>query len=156
MHFDERSPNRAKIDMLAALRRDPSNVLAREYLAQLYQSDLRDAARGLRYAIDVPNLVPGYADIAFHIGSLLGDLGQLDAAIVYVRRGIDLDVARVGEAGRHGYTLLARLYLREHKTTEARATLERAVALDADGIYARTLLDKLGDANAASPAPAAT
>jgi Tfp pilus assembly protein PilF len=100
LRFNDRSANRAKTELLTALRTDPSNVLAREYLGQLYQTDLRDPERGLTYVIDVPNLVPGYADIQFHIGSLLSDLGQPDAAIGYLRKGILLDQGHVNTATR--------------------------------------------------------
>jgi Tfp pilus assembly protein PilF len=143
MRFDDRSANRAKVELLAALRADPSNVLAREYLGQLYQTDLRDPQRGLQYVIDVPNLVPGYADIQFHIGSLLSDLGQPDAAISYLQRGIALDSDHVGEAGQHGYTLIARIDLQQHKVKEATAILNAAVDADVDAIYAKTLLAKI-------------
>jgi Tfp pilus assembly protein PilF len=143
MRFGDRSANRAKTELLAALRADPSNVLAREYLGQLYQTDLRDPQRGLQYVIDVPNLVPDYADIQFHIGSLLSDLGQPDAAIAYLQRGIALDADHVGEAGQHGYTLIARIDLQEHKIKEATAILNAAIDADVDTIYAKTLLEKI-------------
>jgi Tfp pilus assembly protein PilF len=156
LRFNDRSANRAKTELLAALRTDPSNVLAREYLGQLYQTDLRDPERGLEYIIDVPNLVPQYADIEFHIGSLLSDLGQPDAAITYLKRGIALDQDHVGEAGQHGYTLIARIYIGEHKLKEATAVLNTAIDADADTIYARTLLAKIknGDYDeAGAPSP---
>ena len=152
MRFDERSPHRAKLEFLQALRADANDVLAREYLGQLYQSDLHDPARGLEYLIDVPNLVPQYADIDFHIGSLLCDLHQSDAAIAYLQRGIDLDVAHVGEAGRHGYTLIARIDMSEHRYAAATKILQAALAADVDTVYARTLLAQIRNV-AASPAP---
>jgi Tfp pilus assembly protein PilF len=152
MRVNERSANRAKTEMLAALRSDSNNVLAREYLAQIYQVDLRDPQRGISYAIDVPNLVPGYADIQFHIGSLLYDLKQNDAAIAAVRRGLDLDVCHVGEAGQHGYTLIARIYMDEKRCGDAQKTLDAAIKADTDAIYAHTLLQKLQGV-CASPSP---
>ena len=154
LRFNERSANRAKTELLAALRTDPNNVLAREYLGQLYQTDLRDPERGLSYVIDVPNLVPQYADIAFHIGSLLHDLHQPKAAIDYVDRGIALDVDHVGEAGQHGYTLIARIYIEQHRLSDATKALDAAVAADTDAIYAKTLLAKIKSGGYdASPAP---
>jgi tetratricopeptide (TPR) repeat protein len=143
LRFNERSANRAKTELLAALRTDPNNVLAREYLGQLYQTDLRDPQRGLTYVIDVPNLVPQYADIAFHIGSLLHDLNQPQAAIEYLDRGLALDGDHVGEAGQHGYTLIARIYIEQHRLKDATRALDAAVAADTDAIYAKTLLDKI-------------
>ncbi len=153
MRFTDRSANRAKTELLTALRADPSNVLAREYLAELYQTDLRDPERGLQYVIDVPNLVPQYADIQFHIGSLLSDLGQPDAAIAYLKRGIALDADHVGEAGQHGYTLIARIELQQHKIKEATAVLNAALDADVDTIYAKTLLAKIknGDYDTSEP-----
>lgn len=156
MRFDARSPSRAKLEFLAALRDDPNAVLALEYLASLYQSDLHEPQRGLAYAIEVPNLVPGYADIDFHIGSLLADLHQNAEAIVYVRRGLALDTARVGEAGRHGETLLARIYLAQNRPALARAALAGALAAHVDTIYAQTLLAKIAGAPAPSPSPPAS
>jgi tetratricopeptide (TPR) repeat protein len=154
LRFEERSANRAKTELLAALRTDPNNVLAREYLGQLYQTDLRDPQRGLQYVIDVPNLVPQYADIAFHIGSLLADLHEDDAAVKYLSRGIALDTEHVGEAGQHGYTLIARIYIDQHRLKDATAILTTAINDDVDTIYARTLLNKIknGDYDP-SPAP---
>jgi Tfp pilus assembly protein PilF len=158
LRFNDRSANRAKTELLTALRVDPSNVLAREYLGQLYQTDLRDPQRGLAYVIDVPNLVPGYADIQFHIGSLLSDLGQPDAAMGYLKKGILLDQGHVGEAGQHGYTLIARILINEHRLKDATSVLNAAIAADVDSIYAQTLLAKIknGDydeAGAPSPEP---
>ena len=143
MRFNERSANRAKVEFLAALRTDPNNVLAREYLAQLYQTDLRDPQRGLSYIIVCSDLVPAYADAAFHIGSLLHDLKQPAEAIKYVQTGLELDPGHVGEAGQYGYTLLARIYIDEHRLDDARQALDKAVAANADAGYARTLLAKL-------------
>ncbi len=143
LRFNDRSTNRAKTELLAALKTDPDNVLAREYLGQLYQTDLRDPQRGLSYVIDVPNLVPGYADIAFHIGSLLYDLKQPQAAIGYVKRGLELDTGHVGEAGQHGYTLLARIYIGQNKLSDAKAALNQSIAANADTIFAKALLAKI-------------
>jgi len=149
VRFDERSPDRAKREFLAALRERGDDVLAREYLADVYQTDLHDPARGIACAIAIPNLVPGYADIDFHLGAMLADLGQGAAALTYLERGIALDSARVGEAGRHGPALVAKIEIAQHRYADARATLERAVAEGADAAYARTLLAGL-------PAPGAT
>jgi Tfp pilus assembly protein PilF len=153
MRFQERSSNRAKTEFLTALRADPNDVLAREYLGELYQTDLRDPVRGLQYVIDVPNLVPQYADILFHIGSLLSDLHQNDAALSYLDRGIALDVDHVGEAGQHGYTLVARIYIDERRFADAKKTLDAALAANVDTIYARKLLAKIDAGDYASPPP---
>src|ERR1700693_454207 len=153
LRYNERSTNRAKTEMLIALKGDPSNVLAREYLAQIYQIDLRDPQRGMSYAIDVPNLVPGYADIQFHIGSLLHDLKQPDAAIAALRRGLELDSGNVGEAGQHGYTLIARIDIEQHKLPDAEKMLNTAIQKNVDAIYAKKLLDKLKHADYGTPSP---
>jgi Tfp pilus assembly protein PilF len=140
---NERSANRAKVEFLAALTSDPNDVLAREYLATIYQVDLKDPQRGLSYAIDVPNVVPQYADIDFHIASLLHDLRQPQAAIDYATRGLEIDVGHVGEAGQHGYTLLARIYLDEKRPDDARRVLRASIAANVDVEYAQTLLTRL-------------
>lgn len=141
---NERSANRAKVEFLSALARDPSDVLAREYLATIYQVDLKDPQRGLSYAIGVPNVVPDYADIDFHIASLLHDLRQTPAAIDYATRGLEIDVGGVGEAGQHGYTLLARIYLDAKRLDDARRVLRASIAAGVDVDYAHTLLARIG------------
>jgi tetratricopeptide (TPR) repeat protein len=143
LRANERSANRAKVEFLSALARDPSDVLAREYLATLYQVDLKDPQRGLSYAIGVPNVVPQYADIDFHIASLLHDLRQLQPAIDYATRGLEIDVGHVGEAGQHGYTLLARIYLDAKRPDDARRVLRASIAANVDVDYAQTLLARL-------------
>jgi tetratricopeptide (TPR) repeat protein len=163
MREGERSTNRAKTEFLAALGGDPQNVLAREYLALIYQEDLKDPQRALTTVIDVPNLVPDYADIYFHIASLLHDLRQYDAAVSYATRGVEADIGHVGESGQHGYTLLARIYLDEQKPADARRVLRVSIAAGCDVGYATTLLKKIDDgaygkvepssAPAATPAP---
>ena len=153
MRFNERSSNRAKTELLLALRTDPSDVLAREYLGLLYQTDLHDPARGLAYEIEVPNLVPRYPDIAFHIGSLLTDLHKNDAALGYLERAVALDPLHVGEAGQHGYILMANVYLAQNRPADATRELDLAVAQDADAIYARTLLAKIKSGAVPSPSP---
>ncbi len=162
MREAERSANRAKTEFVTALEADPYNVLAREYLAQIYQIDLKDPQRALTTIIDIPNLVPDYADIDFHLASLLQDLGQSDAAIGYATRGLQTDVGHVGEAGQHGYTLLAQIYLQQKKLDDARRVLRASISAGSDVAYASTLLRKLDDgaygkpsaAPSASPAPA--
>ncbi len=141
---NERSANRAKVEFLSALARDPSDVLAREYLATIYQVDLKDPQRALSYAIGVPNVVPYYADIDFHIASLLHDLRQTPAAIDYATRGLEIDVGHVGEAGQHGYTLLARIYLDAKRLDDARRVLRASIAAGVDVDYAHTLLARIG------------
>jgi tetratricopeptide (TPR) repeat protein len=139
----QRSMNRSKVEFLTALRSDGGNVLAREYLALMYQTDLRDPQRGLAYVIDIPNVAPEYADIYYHIASLFDDLGQPDAAIKYATLGLEKDIGHVGEAGQHGYTLLARIYLNERRMADARRVLRASIAADADTPLATTLLRKL-------------
>jgi hypothetical protein len=81
------------------------------------------------------------------------DLKQSDAAIGYLKRGIELDTGHVGEAGLHGYTLMARIYIEQHKFKEAQKALEDAVKADVDVIYAKALLAKLKNGDYASPSP---
>jgi Tfp pilus assembly protein PilF len=151
----QRSMNRAKVEFLTALRTDGTNVLARDYLALIYQSDLHDPQRALAYAIDIPNVAPEYADIYYHIASIFDDLGQPDAALRYATLGLEKDIGHVGEAGQHGYTLLARIYLGQRKTADARRVLRAAIAADADAALATTLLHKLdaGDYDAPKSTP---
>ena len=153
MRFTERSTNRAKTEFLAALDTDRNNVLAREYLGQIYQLDLKDPQRGLAYVIDVPNVVPGYADIDFHIGSLLYDLDQKTQAIKWLQQAIDIDIGHVGEAGQHGFTLLAKAYLDQHKVAEARKVLHEAIISNADAPYALTILAKIDKGDYDEPKP---
>jgi len=160
MREGERSANRAKVEFLAALDTDKNDVLAREYLARIYQVDLKDPQRGLAYVIDIPNVVPDYADIYYHVASLLDDLQQRDEAIKYATRGLETDIGHVGEAGQHGYTLLARIYLDEKKLDDARRVLKASIAQNSDTAYAQTLLRKIDDGDygakpgaTASPVP---
>jgi tetratricopeptide (TPR) repeat protein len=154
MREADRSANRAKTEFLAALSSDPQNVLAREYLARIYQIDLKDPHRALTTIIDVPNMVPDYADIYFHLASLMHDLAQYDAAISYATRGLQSDVGHVGEAGQHGYTLLARIYLDEKKPDDARRVLKASITAGTDTAYANTLLKKIDDGAYGKLAPA--
>lgn len=154
MWSGERSASRAKAELLAALAADEHDVLAREYLALIYQVDLKDPQRGLAYIIDVPNLVPDYADIDFHLAAVLYDLKQSSAAIVYATRGLEIDVGHVGEAGQHGYTLLARIYLDQKRLSDAKRVLRASLGANLDADYAGTLLRKL-DAGDYGPVPAA-
>jgi Tfp pilus assembly protein PilF len=149
LRFDDRSANRAKNEFLEAMKGDPDDVLALEYLAQLYQSDLHDPGRALTYAIEASNLVPDYADIHFHIGSLLYDLKEPEAALKEIGRALELDPGHVGEA-QHGYTLMARIDLERHDLEAAKNALDRSIAAGADTILARHLLERIarGDYNA--------
>jgi tetratricopeptide (TPR) repeat protein len=155
MREAERSANRAKTEFVSALATDPQNVLAREYLARIYQVDLKDPQRALTSLIDVPNLVPDYADIYFHLASLMHDLGQYEAAIAYATRGLQADVGHVGEAGQHGYTLLARIYLDEKKPDDARRALRASITAGTDTAYASTLLKRIDDGAYGRPSPSA-
>ena len=152
LYVAERNPMQAKSEFLAALGADANDPLAREYLSELYQIDLKDPQRALAYAIAIPNLQPEYPDILFHLASIFDDLHQPRAAVDYARRGLALDVGNVGEAGRHGRTLLARIYLRQGRIDDARRELRAAIAAQVDVTSARTLLQTLAtDAKTSSP-----
>jgi tetratricopeptide (TPR) repeat protein len=153
MREGERSANRAKTEFLTALNSDPYNVLAREYLAEIYQIDLKDPQRALSMVIDIPNLVPEYADIDFHLASVLQDLGQYDAAIGYATRGLQGDVGHVGEAGQHGYTLLAQIYLQQKKVDDARRVLKASITAGTDVTFANTLLQRIDRGAYGKPSP---
>ena len=156
MREADRSTNRAKTEFLAALAADPENVLAREYLARIYQVDLKDPQRALTTIVGIPNLVPDYADIYFHLASLMHDLAQYTAAIDYATRGLQADVGHVGESGQHGYTLLARIYLDEKKPDDARRVLKASISAGTDTAYASTLLKKIDDGSYGKVTPASS
>ncbi len=59
------------------------------------------------------------------------------------RVGLEKDIGHVGEAGQHGYTLLARIYLNERKTDDARRVLRASIAANVDAVVAATLLRKI-------------
>jgi Tfp pilus assembly protein PilF len=139
----QRSANRAKVELLTALAADPNNILAREYLALVYQVDLREPQRALAYVIDIPNVLPEYADIDYHIASLFDDLHQPQPAIAYATRGLEIDIGHVGEAGVHGFTLLAQIYLAENKPGDARRVLRASIAANVDTDFAQALLHKM-------------
>jgi tetratricopeptide (TPR) repeat protein len=141
--LDEGSTNRAKGEFLAALGAQPHDILALEYLSGIYQNDLREPDRALTYLIDVPNLAPGYADAYFHLGSIMSDLGQYDAAVSYLKTAIDMDKGHVGEAGQFGLPLLGDVYLKLHKIDLAKKAYTDAVTFDEEPEYSKAQLDRL-------------
>lgn len=139
----EESTNRAKAEFLAALASQPHDILALEYLSGIYQNDLRDPQRALTYLIDVPNLIPNYADAYFHIGSIMEDLGQYDAGVTYLKNAITLDGGHVGEAGQFGLPLLGDLYLKLHELDLAKKAYGDAVTFGEEPEYAKAQLDRI-------------
>lgn len=139
----EESTNRAKGEFLAALSSRPHDILALEYLAGIYQNDLRDPQRALTYLVDVPNLIPNYADAYFHIGSIMTDLGQYDAAVNYLKTSIDIDKGHVGEAGQFGLPLLGDVYLKVHKIDLAKKAYADAVTFGEEPEYSKSQLDRI-------------
>lgn len=141
--LEEGSTNRAKGEFLAALSSQPHDILALEYLAGIYQNDLREPDRALTYLIDVPNLVPNYADSYFHLGSIMSDLGQYDAAVSYLRTSIDMDKGHVGEAGQFGLPLLGDVYLKLHKLDLAKKAYADAILFEEEPEYSKAQLDRI-------------
>ena len=139
----EESTNRAKGEFLAALSAQPHDILALEYLSGIYQNDLRDPNRALTYLIDVPNLIPDYADAYFHLGSIMSDLGQYDAAVSYLKTSIDMDKGHVGEAGQFALPLLGDVYLKIHKLDLAKKAYADAVTFGEEPEYAKSQLDRI-------------
>jgi tetratricopeptide (TPR) repeat protein len=139
----EESTNRAKGEFLAALSSQPHDILALEYLAGIYQNDLRDPQRALTYLVDVPNLISNYADAYFHIGSIMTDLGQYDAAANYLKTSIDIDRGHIGEAGQFGLPLLGDVYLKVHKIDLAKKAYADAVTFGEEPEYSKSQLDRI-------------
>jgi tetratricopeptide (TPR) repeat protein len=139
----EESTNRAKGEFLAALSSQPHDILALEYLAGIYQNDLRDPQRALTYLVDVPNLIPNYADAYYHIGSIMSDLGQYDAAVNYLKTSIDIDRGHIGEAGQFGLPLLGDIYLKVHKIDLAKKAYADAVTFGEEPEYSKSQLDRI-------------
>jgi tetratricopeptide (TPR) repeat protein len=141
--LEEGSTNRAKGEFLAALAAQPHDILALEYLAGIYQNDLQEPDRALAYLIDVPNLIPDYADAYFHLGSIMSDLGQYDASVSYLTTSIDMDKGHVGEAGQFGLPLLGDVYLKLHKIDLAKKAYIDAVTFEEEPEYAKAQLDRI-------------
>ncbi|HYK52382.1 MAG TPA: tetratricopeptide repeat protein [Candidatus Eremiobacteraceae bacterium] len=139
----EDSTNRAKAEFLAALASQPHDILALEYLSDIYQNDLRDPQRALNYLIDVPNLIPNYADAYFHLGSIMEDLGQYDAGVAYLKTAINLDGGHVGEAGQFGLPLLGDMYLKLHELDLAKKAYADAVTFGEEPEYAKAQLERI-------------
>ena len=139
----EEATNRAKGEFLAALDAQPHDILALEYLSGIYQNDLRDPQRALNYLVDVPNLIPGYADAYFHLGSIMSDLGQYDAAVAYLKTAIGIDQGHIGEAGQFGLPLLGDVYLKVHKTDLAKKAYADAVTFGEEPEYCKAQLDRI-------------
>jgi tetratricopeptide (TPR) repeat protein len=139
----EASTNRAKGEFLAALAAAPHDILALEYLSGIYQNDLRDPERALYYLVNVPNLVPNYADAYFHLGSIMDDLGQYEAAVNYLKTAIEMDKGHVGEAGQFGLPLLGDVYLKTHRLDLAKKAYADAVSLGEEPEYAKAQLDRI-------------
>jgi tetratricopeptide (TPR) repeat protein len=139
----DNSTSRAKAEFLAALDSTPKDVLAREYLSSIYQVDLKDPNRALAYLIDVPNIMPNYPDAFYHLGSIMDDLGQYDAAIKYLKTAIDLDKGHVGEAGQYGLPLLGTVYLKVHKVPEAKLAFSEAIVYGEAPEFSQSQLDKI-------------
>lgn len=139
----EDSTNRAKGEFLAALASQPHDILALEYLSGIYQNELRDPQRALTYLVDVPNLIPNYADSYFHLGSIMGDLGQYDAGVSYLKTAIDLDKGHVGEAGQFGLPLLGDIYLKIHNVDLAKKAYADAVTFGEEPEYSKAQLDRI-------------
>jgi tetratricopeptide (TPR) repeat protein len=139
----DNSTSRSKAEFLAALASSPKDVLAREYLSSIYQVDLKDPNRALAYLVDVPNLMPNYPDAFYHLGSIMDDLGQYDAAIKYLKTAIDLDKGHVGEAGQYGLPLLGTVYLKVHKVPEAKLAFSEAIVYGEAPEFSQSELDKI-------------
>ncbi|MBV8082901.1 MAG: tetratricopeptide repeat protein [Candidatus Eremiobacteraeota bacterium] len=139
----DNSTSRAKAEFLAALQTVPKDVLAREYLSSIYQVDLKDPNRALAYLVDVPNMMPNYPDAFYHLGSIMDDLGQYDAAIKYLKTAIDLDKGHVGEAGQYGLPLLGTVYLKVHKVPEAKLAFSEAIVYGEAPEFSQSQLDKI-------------
>jgi tetratricopeptide (TPR) repeat protein len=134
----DNSTSRSKAEFLAALQFAPKDVLAREYLSSIYQVD-----RALAYLVDVPNIIPNYPDAFYHLGSIMDDLGQYDAAIKYLKTAIDLDKGHVGEAGQYGLPLLGTVYLKVHKVPEAKLAFSEAIVYGEAPEFSQSQLDKI-------------
>jgi len=141
--YQHGSESRSKAELLAALAIDPHDALAREYLSDIYQTQLDDPNRALAYLVDVPNVVPQYADAYYHLGSIMNDLGQYDAAIRYLRTAIDLDAGHVGEAGQAGLPLLGQIYLKIHRMDDAKRAFSEAVVFGEELQFSQAQLDKI-------------
>ena len=139
----EDSTNRAKAEFLSALASQPHDILALEYLSGIYQNDLRDPQRALTYLIDVPNLIPNYADAYFHLGSIMEDLGQYDAGVAYLKTAINIDGGHVGEAGQFGLPLLGDIYLKLHELDLAKKAYADALTFGEEPEYAKAQLDRI-------------
>ena len=143
LRFNERSANRAKIEFLAALAADPNDVLAREYLANIYQVDLQDSERALSYAVGIPNDVPNYADAWFHLGSILYDLKQYDAALKDISKGHRTRY-RPRRRSRTARLHVGRPVLMDmHRYDDAKKMLQASIDANVNVIYARALLAKI-------------
>ena len=103
-----------------------------------------DYARGVQILRIVAKVRPNDVGLHYNLGMALSDLGNLDDAIIHLRRAAELQPY-------HGNTLVALgvAYYRKRDLTTARNVLERAMAVDSRNPYAlrnfATVLLALGE-----------
>lgn len=126
LYQDRGQLSRARKEFQRALDLDNKDLLAMEYLGQLYLYEEKKPEDANKLFSRITQLAPGYPDAYFYMARVSEEAGRINDAINYYKHTIELDPNGVGR----GYTApayLGELYLKQKEYSLAANAFRQAL-----------------------------
>lgn len=112
LYQDRGQISRARKEFIRALELDNKDLLAMEYLGQLYLYEEKKSEDAAKLFVRLMGALPNYPDVYYYIARIHEEAGRLDEAVRSYKRTMELDPSGVGR-GYAAPAYLGEIYLKQ-------------------------------------------
>ncbi|MGV8124076.1 MAG: tetratricopeptide repeat protein [Candidatus Xenobiia bacterium LiM19] len=140
IYYKKRMIPRARSYFSKALKLNPDDIMSLERLGEIFLLDDKNAASAQNLFSRIVELYPSYPDGYFYMGSASQSLGELDKAIEYFQKALELDPMGMGK-GYYAPERIGDIYYGQKNMDKAKEYYEKSLKISPDNSYSKRMLE---------------
>ncbi len=144
IYYKKRMIPRSRSYFSKALKLNPDDIVALERLGEIFLLDDKNAASAQNLFSRIVELYPSYPDGYFYMGSASQTLGELDKAVEYFQKAMDLDPMGMGK-GYYAPERIGDIYYGQKNLPKAKEYYEKSLKISPDNSYSKRMLQLVKD-----------
>jgi len=140
IYYKKRMIPRARSYFSKALKLNPDDVMSLERLGEIFLLDDKNPTSAQNLFSHILELYPTYPDGYFYMGSASQTLGEMDKAVEYFQKALDLDPMGMGK-GYYAPERIGDIYYSQKNMGKAREYYEKSLKISPDNSYSKRMLE---------------